>query len=126
MNWSSSVVAFSSGCARAHSPGVALEASVECFDSSEVFCTFYQGMLSYHGMLCLLSIEVWLSAAEPLSLARTGRSESWPSFIIRPSRSLFMKKEEGGERHTTLVGRVLTVSDELLTGNSSGNLCSIR
>jgi hypothetical protein len=71
MNWSHSIVAFSGGCTRAHPPGVAPEASVECFDSSEVFCTFYRGMLSYRGVFYLLSFEVWLSAVEPLSLMRT-------------------------------------------------------
>jgi hypothetical protein len=38
MNWSRSVVAFFGGCTRAHPPGVAPKASVECLDSSEVFC----------------------------------------------------------------------------------------
>jgi hypothetical protein len=41
MNWSHSVVTFSSWGARAHPPGVASEASVEYFDSSEVFYTLY-------------------------------------------------------------------------------------
>jgi hypothetical protein len=41
MNWSRSVAVFSGGGARAHPPGVASEASVECLDSSEVFFTFY-------------------------------------------------------------------------------------
>jgi hypothetical protein len=41
MNWSRSVVNLSGGAARAHPPGVAPEASVEYFDSSEVFYTLY-------------------------------------------------------------------------------------
>jgi nickel-dependent lactate racemase len=39
MNWSHSIVTFFSGGARVHPPGVAPEASVEYFDSSEVFYT---------------------------------------------------------------------------------------
>jgi hypothetical protein len=70
MNWSRSVIAFSGGCARAHPPGVAPEASVECFDSSEVFCSFYRGMLSYRGVFCPFSFEVWPFAVEPPSLVR--------------------------------------------------------
>jgi hypothetical protein len=71
MNWSRSVVAFSGGCARAHPLGVAPEASVECLDSSEVFCMFYRGMLLYRGVFCPFSFEVWLSMVEPPSLVRT-------------------------------------------------------
>jgi hypothetical protein len=58
MNWSRSVVAFFGGCVQAHPMGVAPEASVECFGFSEVFCTFYRGILSYRGVFCLLSFEV--------------------------------------------------------------------
>jgi hypothetical protein len=58
MNWSRSVVAFFGGCARAHPPGVAPEASVECFDSSEVFSALYLGMLLHHDVFCPLSFEV--------------------------------------------------------------------
>jgi hypothetical protein len=71
MNWSRSVVAFSGGCARAHPPGVAPEASVECLDSSEVFYTFYRGILLYCGVFCPFLFEVWPSAVEPPSLVRT-------------------------------------------------------
>jgi hypothetical protein len=35
----------SGGCVRAHPLGVAPEASVECFDSSEVFSALYRGVL---------------------------------------------------------------------------------
>jgi hypothetical protein len=52
----------------AHPPGVAPEASVECLDSSEVFCTFYRGMLLYRGVFCPFSFEVWPSVVEPPSL----------------------------------------------------------
>jgi hypothetical protein len=45
LNWSRSVVIFSGGGARAHPPGVAPEASVECWDSSEVLFSFYWGMI---------------------------------------------------------------------------------
>jgi hypothetical protein len=31
---------------------------VECFDSSEVFCMFYRGMLSYRGVFHPLLFEV--------------------------------------------------------------------
>jgi hypothetical protein len=58
MNWSRSVIAFSGGCARAHPPGVAPEASVKCFDSFEVFSMLYRGMLLYRDMFCPLSFEV--------------------------------------------------------------------
>jgi hypothetical protein len=58
MNWSHSIIALSGGCAQAHPPGVAPEASVECLDSSEVFCTFYRGMLLYRGVFCPFSFEV--------------------------------------------------------------------
>jgi hypothetical protein len=58
MNWSRSVVAFFGGCARAHLSGVAPEASVECFDSTEVFSMLYRGMLLYRDVFCPLSFEV--------------------------------------------------------------------
>jgi hypothetical protein len=44
---------------------------VECFDSSEVFCTFYRGMLSHRDVSRPLSFEVYLFAVEPPSLTRT-------------------------------------------------------
>jgi hypothetical protein len=44
---------------------------MECFDSFEVFCTFYRGMLSYRGVFCPFSFEVWPSAVDPPSLMRT-------------------------------------------------------
>jgi hypothetical protein len=71
MNWSRSIIAFSDGCTWAHPPGVAPKASVECLDSSEVFCTFYRGMLLYRDMFCPFSFEVWPSEVEPPSLVRT-------------------------------------------------------
>jgi hypothetical protein len=72
MNWSHSVVVFfSGGGARAHPPGVAPEASVEYLDSSEVFYTLYWGMVSYRGVVRILSFEVWFVAVEPPSLVRT-------------------------------------------------------
>jgi hypothetical protein len=61
MNWSHSIIAFFGGCTRAHPPGVAPEASVECFDSSEVFSALYQGMLlhlSHHDVFCPVLFEV--------------------------------------------------------------------
>jgi hypothetical protein len=58
MNWSHSVVAFSGGGARAHPPGVAPEASVEYLDSSRVFYVLYWGMVSYRGVIRVLSFEV--------------------------------------------------------------------
>jgi hypothetical protein len=42
-----------------------------------------------------------------------------------PHAPFLRKRRRGGERHTTLVGRVPTVSGEPLTGNSSGSPCSI-
>jgi hypothetical protein len=43
-----------------------------------------------------------------------------------PHAPFLGKRRRGGERRTTLIGRVSTVSGELLTGNSSGSVCSIR
>jgi hypothetical protein len=94
MNWSRSVVTFSGGCARAHPPGVAPEASVECFDSSEVFCTLYWGMLSYRNVFCLLSFEVWLSAAEPPSLMRVRSIRVLAVFYRFDPHTPFLGKRE--------------------------------
>jgi hypothetical protein len=71
MNWSRSVVVFSSGGARAHPPGVAPEASVECLDSSEVFYAFYWGIVSSCGVTRTFLFRVWFVAVEPPSLVRT-------------------------------------------------------
>jgi hypothetical protein len=77
---------------------------VECFDSSEVFCTFYQGMLSYHGMLCLLSFEVWLSAAEPRALRAQVDQSLGRLLSFDPHAPFLGKRRRGGECHTTLIG----------------------
>jgi hypothetical protein len=100
---------------------------VECLDSSEVFCTFYRGMLLYRGVFCPFLFEVWPSAVKPPSLVRT-RSIRVLAIFYRSTLTLlfFKKRKRGGERRTTLVGRVPTVFGELLTGNSSGSPCSIQ
>jgi hypothetical protein len=72
MNWSRSVVVFSGGGARAHPPGVAPEASVECLDSSEVFYMFYWGIVLICCVIHVFSFVVWFVAVEPPSLVRTG------------------------------------------------------
>jgi hypothetical protein len=71
MNWSRSVVFLSGGGAQAHSPGVAPEASVECWDSSEVFYVFYWGMVSSCGVIRAFLFRVRFVVVEPLSLVRT-------------------------------------------------------
>jgi hypothetical protein len=43
-----------------------------------------------------------------------------------PHAPFLEKRRRDGERRTTLVGRVSTVSGELLAENSSGSPCSIR
>jgi hypothetical protein len=96
MNWSRSVVTFSGGCARAHPPGVAPEASVECFDSSEVFCMLYWGMLLYRNVFYLLSFEVWLSTAEPLSLVRVRSIRVLAVFYRFDPHAPFLGKREEG------------------------------
>jgi hypothetical protein len=127
MNWSHSVVAFSSGCVRAHPPGVAPEASVECFDSFDIFCMFYRGMLSYHGVFCLFFVRgLAFCSRAPEPCTHEVDQSLGRLLSFDPHAPLLGKRRRGGERRTTLVGRVSTVSDELLTGNSSGSPCSIR
>jgi hypothetical protein len=95
MNWSRSVVAFSGVCARAHPPGVAPEASVECLDSSEVFWTLYRGMLLYRGVFCPFSFEVWLSAVELPSLMRMKSIRVLAVFYRSTLTLLFLRKGGG-------------------------------
>jgi hypothetical protein len=49
---------FFDGGARTHPPGVVPEALVEYLDSSEVFYVLYWGMVSYRGVIHVLSFEV--------------------------------------------------------------------
>jgi hypothetical protein len=79
MNWSRSVVTFSGGGARAHPPGVAPEASVECFDFTEVFCM----------------LEDWLCAVEPPSLVREVDQNLGRLLLFDPHAPFFEKREKG-------------------------------
>jgi hypothetical protein len=86
----------------------------------------YWGMLSYRNVFCLLSFEVWLSAGKPPSLVRVRSIRVLAVFYrFDPHAPFLGKRKEGGERRTTLIGRVLMVSGKLLTGNSSVSPCSI-
>jgi hypothetical protein len=89
MNWSRSVVVFSGGGARAHSPGVAPVASVECWDSSEVFYVFYWGMVSSGGVIRAFLFRVRFVAVEPPSLVRT-RSIRVSAIFCRSTLTLLL------------------------------------
>jgi hypothetical protein len=82
-------VALSGGGARAHPPGVAPEASVECWDSSEVFYAFYWGMVSSGGVICAFLFRVWFVAVEPPSLIRT-RLIRVPAIFCRSTLMLLL------------------------------------
>jgi hypothetical protein len=94
MNWSRSVVAFSGGCVRAHPPGVAPEASVECFDSSEVFCIFYRGVLSYACFVFFLSRFGFLRSSPRASTHEVDQSLD-RLLLFDPHAPFLGKKEEG-------------------------------
>jgi hypothetical protein len=80
---------FSGGGARAHPPGVAPEASVEYLDSSEVFYTFYWGMVC-----CGRAPEPHTHGVDQ----GLGRLLSFD-----PHAPSLGKRRRGGERHTTPV-----------------------
>jgi hypothetical protein len=108
-----SVIFCSSGCARAHPPGVAPKALEEWFDSSEVliFCDASDGLVVPSGGLAVVRVygqassfhaglltwsTVWPSpsaraAPEPLHGAR-GRSRTVSTFIVCP----FVAFPQGG------------------------------
>jgi hypothetical protein len=92
---------FSSGDARAHSPGVAPEASVEYLDSSEVFYAFYWGMVSNRGAIRVLSFEVWFVAVESSSLVRTG-SIRVSAVFCRSTLMLLFQERGGGVENAVL------------------------
>jgi hypothetical protein len=142
-----SVAFCSGGCARAHPPGVAPEASEEWFHSPEV--------LLHRVMLRL----VWLSlmragrspgvrsgpkfsgwyvdavngsagagfaraAPEPLHRAR-GRSGTDPTFLHTPLRRLSARRR-GESAMLPSMGAEHGVSGELQAGNPSGRPCPVR
>jgi hypothetical protein len=84
---------------------------VEYFDSSEVFYTLYWGILSYRNVFCVLSFEVWLSAAEPPTLvhvrsiprAREVDQSLGCLLLFDPHAPFLEKRRRGGECRTTLV-----------------------
>jgi hypothetical protein len=75
---------------------------VECFDSSEVFCTLYWGMLSYHNVFYLLSFEVWLSAVEPPSLVSVRSIRVLAVFYHFDPHAPFLGKKGGGVGNVVL------------------------
>jgi hypothetical protein len=107
---------FSGGGVRAHSSGVAPEASVEYLDSSEVFYAFYWGMVSNCSVIRVFSFEVWFVAVEPLSLVRTGSIRVLTIFYRSTLMLPFEERGGVGNIVLPLFGRVPTVSGELLVG----------
>jgi hypothetical protein len=103
MNWSRSVVAFSGGGARAHLPGVAPEASVECFDSSKVFLYVLFEECSRIVACPAFLLGVWFFMVQPPARAREVDQSLGRLLSFDPHAPFLEKKEEGGERHTTLV-----------------------
>jgi hypothetical protein len=92
-NWSRSVVIFFGGGARAHPPSVAPEASVECWDSSEVL--FYWGMIRCGRALKPRAHEV----------------DQSPDRLLCDPHAPFRKKEEGWR--TPYYPRLGASSDDL-------------
>jgi hypothetical protein len=99
---------------------------VECFDSSEVFSALYRGMLLHRDVFCPLSFEVSAFCGRVPEPRAHEVDQSLARLFSFDPHAPSLEKRRGGERRTTLVGRVPTVSGELLAGNSSGSPCSIR
>jgi hypothetical protein len=107
----------SGGCARAHSPGVALEASEEWFDSSEVLILFvmpWSALLFPHAAWpqpgCMVRLQVFklvrrrgqrfgrsLVREQPPSLCTEREDDQGPSRLLLYALSSPFRKEEGGE-----------------------------
>jgi hypothetical protein len=142
-----SVTLYSVGCARAHPPSVAPEASEEWFDSSKVLMPFVMPRLVWlfpHASDCSpgawsgseflgwfvdavngLAIAGFARAApEPLHGAR-GRSRTDSTFIICPVVA-FLQGGRGESAMLPSKGAKHGVSGELLTGDPSGRPCPVR
>jgi hypothetical protein len=103
MNWSRSAVTFSSGGVRAHPPGVAPEASVEYFDSSEVFYTLYLGNVLRSWRVPSFVRGLALCGRAPEPRAREVDQSLGRLLSFDPHAPFLEKGRRGRERRTTLV-----------------------
>jgi hypothetical protein len=131
-----SVAFCSGGCARAHPPGVAPEASEEWFDSSEVLMPSCELVVArVHGRvpssragMLTLSTD-WPEPGlreQPPSLC-TGREDDQGQTRLFYIRRCVAFPQGGGGESAMLpsVGAEHGVSGELLAGNPSGHPCPI-
>jgi hypothetical protein len=73
-------------------------------------------MVSYRGVIHVLSFEVWFVAVEPPSLVRTGSIRVSAVFCRSTLMLLFQKRGGVGNAVLPSFGQVPTVSGELLAG----------
>jgi hypothetical protein len=142
-------VAFrSGGCARAHPPGVAPEASEEWFDSFEVLARFRDASTGLVVPSCKLVVARVHSRVPNSRAGMLTLSMVWPESGLREQTSSLCIEREDGQGQTRLFSYAPTspfrkeeggksamlpsegaehgVSSELLMGNPSGHLCPIR